>query len=232
MVLICRTARLSAHRTSNAAASAAQLADAAATGAQRHTMTPEKEKPQEQVPGAEPDLVDVLLSRLRGGPGNSELPGNGTGAVESRATTVPTSLTRATKRLVEVGTTPLRVPERWGATFATSMLQASPTFAEYVERKALSGAHGREAATLARALDLGTVEFGPKFLMSTPAEVMVRRLMAVILGAKMGTFVMAGHLEELPGENALAELPDAVLHTLSMRMKLESKVQELAKPKQ
>ena len=99
-------------------------------------LTPEKGKQEEQVSGAEPDLVDILLSRLSGGPGNSELPGNGTGAVENRATTVPTSLTRATKRLVEVGTTPLRVPERWGTTFAKSMLQASRTFTKYLERKA------------------------------------------------------------------------------------------------
>ena len=81
--------------------------------------------------------------------------------------------------------------------------------------------------TIARALDLGTMDMGASFLMSTPAEVLVRRLLALALAAKMGTFRLAQLLEELPGDGALAELPDSILKDLGERLKLEMKLEQM-----
>ena len=58
----------------------------------------------------------------------------------------------------------------------------------------------REVLTIARALDLATHSFGAKYLMSEPAEVQLRRLYSVCLAAKLGSYNLSQHLEELPGE--------------------------------
>ena len=90
----------------------------------------------------------------------------------------------------------------------------------------LSGAALREALTEARALDLGTAELGAKFLLSSPAEVLIRRLLSIALAQKMGSYRVASLLEELPGDNALAELPDAIIKCLGERLKLEMKIEQ------
>lgn len=194
--------------------------------------------PDKEPPTGEPDLVDLIMGRLAGGanggaaapglsPPGPSASGKGPGTGHS-AQPVPTDLARAAKRLVDVGTVPLRC-ERLGPLLANSLLRTAPTFTEYAEKKVPSGAHGREAATLARALDLGVTESGVAFLSSSAAEVMVRRLVALVLATKMGSFVMAELLEELPGEHALAELPDALLEKLAARLKIQAKVLELSK---
>ena len=85
----------------------------------------------------------------------------------------------------------------------------------------------REALTIARALDLATHSFGAKYLTSEPAEVRLRRLYSVWLAAKLGSYKLSQHLEELPGEGALAELPASILREISDALKLELKIEQL-----
>ena len=85
----------------------------------------------------------------------------------------------------------------------------------------------REVLTIARALDLATHSFGAKYLMSEPAEVQLRRLYSVCLAAKLGSYKLSQHLEELPGEGALAELPASILREISEALKLELKIEQL-----
>jgi len=191
-------------------------------------IAPEAAGPQDDSRG--PDLVETLLARMGSTP--AALPpsrGKDQGGAPSgpAAHVVPPSLERACRRLTEVGCIPLRV-DRLAPGLAGSMLTSQPTFTDYVERKHLTGAHGREAATLARSLDLGVCQYGPSFMASDTAEVQVRRLLAVCLGVRMGSFKLASLLEELPGDQALAEVPDALLKVLMERMKLEDKVSQLA----
>ena len=103
---------------------------------------------------------------------------------------------------------------------------ASPTG---VSSKGLSGGALREANTHARALDLGVHQYGASFLVSTPAEVVLRRLLALVLAQKMGNFKLASHLEELPGDSALAELPDSIMTDLVSRLKTEAKLETFMK---
>ena len=56
----------------------------------------------------------------------------------------------------------------------------------------------------------------------------LRRLLSVALAAKLGSFKLSQFLEEVPGDSALAEIPDSVLKTLSERLKLEMKLEQLA----
>ena len=177
------------------------------------------------------DLVDLLMQRSLAGGDRAEVspPGNGGGDRPS-VPAIPPSLAQAAKRLTEIGCQPLRVEAR-AASLATNVLLQKPTFSEYVSAKALTGAPGREAATLARSLDLGTVHYGAGYLMSPPAEVQLRRLLSVCLAFKMGSYKLATLLEELPGDSALAELPDSLLKDLSERLKLECKLEQLTSSK-
>ena len=87
----------------------------------------------------------------------------------------------------------------------------------------------REALTIASVLDLATEHFGAKYLTSEPAEVQLRRLYSVCLAAKLGSYNLSQHLEELPGEGALAELPASILREMSEALKLELKIEQLVK---
>ncbi len=192
-------------------------------------VTP-KETVDANAPGV--DLVDVLLGRMDAltkptAVVQQELTtGNDAGTTQQRAAEVPPPLTRAAGRLVGVGCPPLRV-QPLGGQLATHILQHRETFTLWVEGKNLEGGKQREALTIARSLDLGTVQYGATYLMSTPAEVLLRRLLSLCLAARMGTFRLAQLLEELPGEGALAELPDDLLKSLQERLKLETKIEQL-----
>ena len=224
-----------------AAAYAAAAADRAAAVAFQgnpvvHSiMTPTVQKeepetgyrtPREQAGSEEPDLVDKLLARMTGQP---EIPEQASGKDAATKATqpaaVPPSLAAAANRLTAVGCPPFRV-EKMAAALAQHILQRKPTFTEWVESKGLSGAALREALTEARALDLGTAELGAKFLLSSPAEVLIRRLLSIALAQKMGSYRVASLLEELPGDNALAELPDVIMKAIGERLKLEMKIEQ------
>ena len=96
----------------------------------------------------------------------------------------------------------------------------------------MQGAQLREALSIARALDLATHWYGAEYLVTDSAEVQLRRLLSVALAAKLGSFKLSQFLEEVPGDNALAELPDDVLRSLSERLKLEMKLEQLTAAKQ
>ena len=59
--------------------------------------------------------------------------------------------------------------------------------------------------------------------------VVLRRLLALVLAQKMGNFKLASHLEELPGDSALAELPDSIMTDLVSRLKTEAKLETFMK---
>ena len=136
-------------------------------------------------------------------------------------------LARAAERLVSVGCPPLRVEKRYGATLALHLLQTKDTFTSWAESRGLSGAPLREVLTIARALDLATHSFGAKYLMSDPAKVQLRRLYSVCLAAKLGSYRLSQHLEEVPGDGALAELPASIMREMSEAMKLEMKIEQM-----
>ncbi len=233
-----------------AIAHAAAAADRAAAAARPsvpvvHAMTPTADPPMgvpasvaPEQPAAEPDIVDLICQRMNAdgaspaaaGPA-ADMSGNAPATTAQRAAAVPPTLARAATRLTSIGCPPLRV-DPIGGMLATHILQSKPTFTDWVESKNLTGASLREGMTDARALDLATQEFGPAFLVSTPAEVLLRRLLSVVLASKMGNWKLSTFLEEIPGDSALAELPDSILKGLSERLKLEMKLEQLtgAKP--
>ena len=96
----------------------------------------------------------------------------------------------------------------------------------------MQGAQLREALSIARALDLATHWYGAEYLVTDSAEVQLRRLLSVALAAKLGNYKLSQFLEEVPGDNALAELADDVLRSLSERLKLEMKLEQLTAAKQ
>ena len=106
-------------------------------------------------------------------------------------------------------------------------MKSKPTFTDWVESWGLVGAPLREALTIARVLDLATEHFGAKYLTSEPAEVQLRCLYSVCLAAKLGSYKLSHHLEELPGDGALAELPASFMREMSEAMKLELKIEQM-----
>ena len=64
---------------------------------------------------------------------------------------------------------------------------------------------------------------------SEPSEVQLRRLYSVCFAAKLGSYRFSQHLEEVPGEGALAELPASIMREMSEAMKLELKIEQLMK---
>ena len=180
--------------------------------------------------GEEADLLDLLVDRIKGEGQQQPKPstsGNGSATAASRSAAVPPSLAQAASRLTSVGVPPLRV-DKLSYTLAAHMLRTKPTFTEWVEKQNLNGAPLREALTEARALDLGVTDSGAAFLMTAPAEILVRRLLAIGLAHKMGSYKLATLLEELPGDDALAELPDDLLKVLGERLKLACKIEQLS----
>ena len=222
-----------------AAAHAAAAADRAAAtpfgGLPVPIHTPGNgEGPAEPKDGAL-DIIDALEGRIRAGLASGEMaanptekgPGNDRAAEAGREVAVSPALAQAAKRLVSVGCPPLRVEKRYGGLLALHLLQSKDTFTAYAESKGLSGSALREAMTIDRALDLATQHFGAQYLTSEPAEVQMRRLYSVILASKLGSFKLSQHLEELPGEGALAELPQSIVREMSEALKLELKIEQL-----
>ena len=175
------------------------------------------------------DIIDALEGRIRAGIASGEVaanptesgPGNDRAAEAGREVAVSPALAQAAKRLVSVGCPPLRVEKRYGGLLALHLLQSKDTFTAYAESKSLSGSALREVMTIARALDLATQHQGAQYLMSPPAEVQLRRFYSVILASKLGSFKLSQHLEELPDEGALAELPQFIVREMSEALKLE-----------
>lgn len=182
------------------------------------------------------DLIDMIMKRAEGNMGPKPVTtshtlasGNEQAVGVDQRTTVPAALQQACARLTHVGCPDLRV-ERWSTMLALNMLQRKSSFSEYVDSKRMKDdAKRREAETTARALDLAVADYGANFLLSRSAEVMVRRLMAVIMASRLGDYRLAEHLEELPGDGALAELPETVLQKLNEKMKLTLKIEQLMK---
>ena len=116
---------------------------------------------------------------------------------------------------------------------ALSMLQSATggTFVSWAKDHGITGAAGRELATHSRAMDLAVKDFGVSYLLSRPAEVVLRRMLSIALASKLGSYKLSSFLEELPGESALAELSDPVLQALKERMALELKLENLMKDK-
>ena len=185
--------------------------------------------------GADLDIVDILAGRIRSGVaagefgehGAEKVTGNAGAAETMRAVAVSPGLARAAKRLVAVGCPPLRVEKRYGSILAEHLLKSKPTFTDWAETRGLAGAPLREALTIARALDLATEHQGASYLTSPPAEVQLRRLYSVCLAAKLGSYRLSQHLEEVPGDGALAELPASIMREMSEAMKLEMKIEQM-----
>ena len=191
----------------------------------------------------EGDIVDLLMSRMESGENplaktangsNEEESGKGPRVALQRAAAVPPKLQRAAKRLVDVGVPEFRCDERIGVTRATRFLQSKDTFTGYVEaQKHLKMPQQREAMTEARALDLATAELGAGFLATEAAEVLLRRMLALILGCRAGQgsgakmrFVES--IEELPGEDIFCDVPEEVLVKVENKAKVSMKLEKLA----
>ena len=140
---------------------------------------------------------------------------------------MPRSRRETAERLVAVGCTPLRVEKRHGSALAEHLLKSKHTFTDWAETRGLAGAPLREALTIARALDVATEHYGATYLTSEAAEVQLRRLYSVCLAAKLGSYKLSQHLEEAPGDGALAELPQSIMREMSEAMKLELKIEQL-----
>ena len=206
----------------------------------KHAMSPGAVTDAAIVTDANDDLLESLVLRMENGaagvaanegPKPAPQTGKDKAAVSGSALTVSPALARAADRLVSVGVPPLRV-EPIGGTLALHLLKTKDTFTAWVESKQLQGAQLREALSIARALDLATHWYGAEYLVTDMAEFQLRRLLSVALAAKLGNFKLSQFLEEVPGDSALAELPDAVLRGLSERLKLEMKLEQLAAGKQ
>ena len=80
----------------------------------------------------------------------------------------------------------------------------------------------REAQTIGRALDLDVSQLGPGYLGTDGTEILLRRLLCLVTAAKHGgSFKIASKFEELPGDDAISEIPDEMLNEIYMRVKLE-----------
>ena len=198
----------------------------------KHAMSPGAVANAAVVTEPGEDLLENLVLRMTNGAagaGEQDGPkpppqtGKDKAAVSGSAVTVSPALARAADRLVSVGVPPLRV-DPIGGKLALHLLKTKDTFTARVDSKQLQGAQLREALSIARALDLATHWYGAEYLVTDSAEVQLRRLLSVALAAKLGNYKLSQFLEEVPGDSALAELPDDVLRSLSERLKLEMKL--------
>ena len=196
--------------------------------------------PQQPRDAAEPDAIDLLLGRMGDNVnlGNEQhdsqdgllrRTGNGQGAVEICTAAVPPSLVQKCHRLVAVGVQPLR-KKRQGPVLAGMMLGSKNTFSDWVDmyeqKLKMTGHLLREAQTIGRALDLDVSQFGPGYLGSDGAEIMLRRLLCLVTAAKHGgSFKIASKFEELPADDAISEIPEDLLTEVYTRIKLEEKLE-------
>ena len=173
-------------------------------------------------------FLDKITARMNGtqngdeATGGEPQPGKGSGTPE-RAPAVSDKLKHAAARLLVPGPPPLRQDERWGPSIALHMLQEKSSLTDWVDHLKLTGHNDREARTIARALELGVNEYGAGYLASKPAEVSLRRLLAICIAAKGGSTAQAWRaaslLEDLPGDGLLAVLPAAVHKKLREELK-------------
>ena len=78
------------------------------------------------------------------------------------------------------------------------MLRAKSSLVDWVKDQGLKADQGaREAETIARAVELAVHEFGVAYLTSKAGEVQARRLIALVLHAKIGNWDFAELVEEL-----------------------------------
>ncbi len=228
----------------NAQAQAAMAAAADRTAAVGWMGLPEVHPMTPGAPGPEENggLVQTLMARMAATENSANLPANaekgtqqkpqgngtGTGVAPTPAAPVPPGLVYAAQRLLNPGPPGLRVDPLAGE-LAMHLLQEKWTFTHWAEAQGLSGAHRREAMTIARALELGVRDYGVGFLVSRSSEVLLRRLLSLALAAASGSHRLSSHLEELPGDGALAALPDSLMRSLSERLKMEMKLEQLSK---
>ena len=194
-----------------------------------------------RVPEAgEPDAIDVMLGRMGDNvtteqeqidsqDGLLRLAGNGQGAVEVCATAVPPHLAQKCYRLVNYEVPPLR-KKRQGPVLANMMLGSKNSFSDWVDMYELkfkmTGHLLREAQTIGRTLDLSVCQLGPGYLGTDGAEILLRRLLCLVTAAKHGgSFKIASKFEELPGDDAISEIPDDMLNEVYTRIKLEEKLE-------
>jgi hypothetical protein len=181
-------------------------------------------------------FLDKLTARMNGTQNGDDAvvgepqPGKGNGTPE-RAPAVSEKLKHAAARLLVPGPPPLRQDERWGPSIALHMLQEKSSLSDWVDHLKLSGHNDREARTIARALELGVNEYGAGYLASKPAEVSLRRLLAICIAAKGGSTAQAWRaaslLEDLPGDGLLAVLPVAVHKKLREELKQDLQLEHM-----
>ena len=129
----------------------------------------------------------------------------------------------------------MRQAERWGAMIAQHILQEKSSITDWVDRENLTGHNGREARTIARAVELGVSEYGAGYLASKSAEVQLRRLLAICVAAKSGSTAKAWRaaslLEELPSDGIGGILPSVVNKALREQLKLELQIESMLEGK-
>ena len=235
--------RLSSIRAKMATAAKAheaqRAADRAALEAHAHPpsipLTPAKDdaalpKAAEQSGG----LVAAILANIQGSenpkpavaPDSRPKSGNESGGV--LPSQVPPSLQNAAARLTTVGVTPLR-KDAIGTSLATSFLQEHDTLTQWVRAQGMTGHSKREALTDARAIERGVADFGVRFLASTPAEILLRRILALAIHSGTGSWQIAEKIEELPTESAFSCVPESLLKEIMEQVKNELKLASLAK---
>ena len=168
----------------------------------------------------------------------AEKPPTGSGkgqGLPQRAPEVSSLLQHAAARLMNPGPPPLRQAERWGAMIAQHILQEKSSITDWVDRENPTGHNGREARTIARAVELGVSEYGAGYLASKSAEVQLRRLLAICVAAKSGSTAKAWRaaslLEELPSDGIGGILPSVVNKALREQLKLELQIESMLEGK-
>ena len=116
--------------------------------------------------------------------------------------------------------------KRQGVVLAEMMLGSKNTFSDWVDmyelKLKMTGHLLREAQTIGRTLDLSVYQLGPGYLGTDGAEILLRRLLCLVTAAKHGgSFKIAKACEELPGDDAISEIPDEMLNEIYTRVKLE-----------
>ena len=206
----------------------------------KHAMSPGAVADAAVVTEPGEDLLENLVLRMtngaagageQDGPKPPQQTGKDKGRFGERGYGVASTRTRRGPPRVGRGSAAPRGPHR-RKVGALHLLKTKDTFTAWVESKQLQGAQLREALSIARALDLATHWYGAEYLVTDSAEVQLRRLLSVALAAKLGNHKLSQFLEEVPGDSALAELPDDVLRSLSERLKLEMKLEQLTAAKQ
>ena len=202
---------------------------------------PAKRLPSRSMPLLSKRTRNQAVARMNGAPLEAipeEGPAKGSGKGQTplpRAPEVSPQIAHAAARLLTPGPPPLRNSERWGSSIALHILQEKSSITDWVDREALTGHNGREARTIARALELGVSEYGAGYLGSKPAEVQLRRLLAICVAAKSGSTAKAWRaaslLEDLPSDSLGGVLPSAVNKALREQLKLELQLESMLEGK-